>query len=130
MTRLDQEARAVLVNSAGNDGGVIDRYPKLFASPRTHSNPYDQIHNMIIVGAVDEMGVSPDWSQTADFVTTYAPGVAVRVPALPRFDGDDDTQVDEGTSYCKFNLRRGSAAGSGSRTPCPRAPPTLLVSSR
>lgn len=90
--------------AAGNDGGYINDYPTMFAGPTTYYNPWDTIHNMIVVGAADEMGTTPTWSMTADYLTTYSPGEDVPLPDEPLEHGDDPMEIHEGTSYGKLNL--------------------------
>ncbi|KAK8067581.1 glycan 1-3-beta-glucosidase precursor [Apiospora saccharicola] len=90
--KLMDRAGVTMVAAAGNwaydSGGVrpnVDTYPQLFADPNNAlrsqyqdaSDPQDQgyLPNLIVVGATDQYGKRGRFSQTADFVTTYAGGV-------------------------------------------------------
>ncbi|KAH6874029.1 peptidase S8/S53 domain-containing protein [Thelonectria olida] len=100
LTLLQDEAQAALVVAAGNhaakneDGPLISRYPALFADPgriRGH------LPTMIVVGATDDETEQASFSQYADFLTTYAPGEDVPVPAWSL--NMDGYTTGGGTSY-------------------------------
>ncbi|KAI8623454.1 hypothetical protein F5Y19DRAFT_458390 [Xylariaceae sp. FL1651] len=102
LDKLDHEQQVVLVAAAGNDaateGKTINRYPAKFGSPSASVNPYGQIKNLIIVGAAKPNGYEASFSQTADYLTTYAPGQQVWVPTDPSASADPWKQ-DLGTSF-------------------------------
>ncbi|KAH8658315.1 glycosyl hydrolase family 71-domain-containing protein [Xylariales sp. PMI_506] len=67
----------LLVCSTGNEGVPIYKTPAVFADP---SSP-DYIPNLLLVGSVDNNGAATYFSNTASYVTLFAPGVDVTVPS-------------------------------------------------
>ncbi|EER43715.1 exo-beta-1,3-glucanase [Histoplasma capsulatum H143] len=68
-----------MVVSTGNQGATIpqvDTYPTLFGNPR---NRY-YIPNIIVAGSTDIHGHHSEFSQYADWMTTFAPGEDVWIP--------------------------------------------------
>lgn len=88
LKELDQ-AQITLVAAAGNDGGAINTYPALFGGATEWG---DAISNLIVVGATDESGQRADFSQTATFVSTYAPGEQLWAPFYDADSPDDDAE--------------------------------------
>ncbi|KAK8050893.1 hypothetical protein PG993_002278 [Apiospora rasikravindrae] len=104
LKRLDALG-VVLVVSAGNDastdGKTIRCFPQLFGSPDSAVNRWGHLKNLIIVGATDFNGCDTSWGQVAPFMTTFAPGEDVGVPADPAQNGWrwDMFTYDFGTSF-------------------------------
>ncbi|KAI1272435.1 glycoside hydrolase family 55 protein [Xylaria sp. FL0933] len=101
LDRLNYEQQAVLVAAAGNGGAThktINCYPARFGSSRPSVNPWGQVKNLIVVGATTGRGYEASFSQTAEYLTTYAPGHQVWAPTDPSANGDPWEQVS-GTSY-------------------------------
>ncbi|KAH7369719.1 pectate lyase superfamily protein-domain-containing protein [Rhexocercosporidium sp. MPI-PUGE-AT-0058] len=109
LKKMDQ-AGVTIVIAAGNSGNIgrptVDTYPQLFADPKkTGLTPFYQdpddpkdvgyLPNLIVVGATNQFAQKADFSQTADFVTTYASGLLVNVAGTdPNSYG-----TESGTSY-------------------------------
>ncbi|EGC45360.1 exo-beta-1,3-glucanase [Histoplasma capsulatum var. duboisii H88] len=92
LVELDSLKVAIVVAS-GNLASTtpdIDGYPALFGLP---GNQY-YIPNIIVVGSTDVHGHMSDFSQYADWMTTFAPGDDVWIPL-----GNKDYDMTAGTSY-------------------------------
>ncbi|KAM0254537.1 hypothetical protein ACHAQJ_006697 [Trichoderma viride] len=100
LNRLVSEVKAVLVVAAGNhasekaDGRPISRYPALLANPGRMGG---YIPSLIVVGATDDKTEQTEFSQYADFLTTYAPGQDLPVPKWSTIM--DEYTIGDGTSY-------------------------------
>ncbi|EEH35016.2 glucan 1,3-beta-glucosidase [Paracoccidioides lutzii Pb01] len=92
LVELDGLNVAIVVSASNraNESPEIDRYPALFAKPGTDL----YIPNLIVVGATDAHGHITDFSQYADWMTTFAPGDNIWIPL-----GDKDYMTSGGTSY-------------------------------
>ncbi|ODH20229.1 hypothetical protein ACO22_05936 [Paracoccidioides brasiliensis] len=92
LVELDGLNVAIVVSASNraDESPEIDRYPALFAKPG--SDLY--IPNLIVVGATDAHGHITDFSQYADWMTTFAPGDNIWIPL-----GDMDYMTSSGTSY-------------------------------
>lgn len=101
LNQLVIKGKVVLVASSNNhakdkgEGRPISRYPALFGDPAT---PYGQIQSLITVGAVDSDTYEADFSQSAGWMTTYAPGKDVYIPDNPS-GGSNAMKKGRGTSY-------------------------------
>lgn len=101
-----------LVIGAGNfvatDGLAISTYPAKFgqkgnnigAALAQNDPGYapSYLPNLIVVGAATMKGQRADFSQTADYLTTYRPGDDIKLPADPASKGDN-YEEDGGTSF-------------------------------
>ncbi|RWA03907.1 hypothetical protein EKO27_g11198 [Xylaria grammica] len=103
LDKLDHEQQVVLVAASGNlaakEGKEITRYPARFGSANPSVNPYGQIKNLIVVGAINAMGYEADFSQTSAYLTTYSPGTQVSVPTDPDANPNNPWEKEWGTSF-------------------------------
>ncbi|KAF2993713.1 hypothetical protein E8E14_002289, partial [Neopestalotiopsis sp. 37M] len=111
LKRMDR-AGVTLVVAAGNWGDqkynrkAVDTYPQLFADPNNGLKPQwtdssdatdlGYLENMIVVGATNQFGNEAKFSQTADFVTTFAAGDNLNAPGS---SGNSDYEAARGTSF-------------------------------
>jgi hypothetical protein len=85
------------------EGRPINRYPALFQQP----NPYGSaIPNLIVVGSTDINGYESDFSQYADWMTTFAPGEAVNTPFTPSQTRTNGYVLEDGTSFGKLETSK------------------------
>ncbi|KAF7515037.1 hypothetical protein G7054_g14801 [Neopestalotiopsis clavispora] len=110
LKRMDR-AGVTLVVAAGNWGDqkynrkAVDTYPQLFADPNNGLKPLwtdssdatdlGYLENMIVVGATNQFGNEAKFSQTADFVTTFAAGDNLNAPGS---SGNSDYEAARGAA--------------------------------
>lgn len=100
--KIMDNAGVTIVVAAGNRGitgsppqKAVNTYPQLFADS---TNQFGYLPNMILVGATDQYGYEAPFSQTASFVSTYAPGKNIYIPNNPG-PNQYGYESSSGTSY-------------------------------
>lgn len=102
LQKLESEAKAVLVNSAGNyedpRDKQIDTWPQLFGK----GPPHPEIPgSLIVVGSTYPYGDESHQSRHGDWIATYAPGEFLDGPNGPRDTKPGYMGTSYGESCCK-----------------------------